>query len=1264
MRNNDAIDTFIKTNKPHFDKFKKYIVENDWTQQYNGKLFADAGIPIGRSFDYKLEFDDKKSEFSTQVGLVDNILTRLKYFIGKAKGDYKNPKFKRFYNSATNIIKLHQDRCDNYTAKIDISKILIPELKTLEVQFHGEIFKKYTNIDDVLSSYAYVEEEEKDSEQIEFYDNKKASLAVYKEVIRDFPSVKKKMESLKIDFDSTPTQTLHILNENPPVWDPDKHFWEQEKKTIQYYADEIKKIDNGVTIDGIHFDGWLYYHINHFRTQYPTTEIINEKKVSKDIVGVPPLRDNEWLISSYFVKASQEQGYALIAATRRAAKTTLNASRVERAKLLGRRGILLAGGSSSDLGQIVDNCKINIDNCEPAFAMTLLGETKEGNGEEYGIRRKDNRRLRHSILYVKNLDGGTNKKKGESLAGFTIDEFILDEAFKFPFLNQLQGLEPALFGVGVMRATPIMTACVCAGTKVWNNFGQLVNVEDIVQEQGILGYDGTTAKQQEITWMKPSHEKPCVRITTEGGDMIECSVDHKFMSHFDKDRNPKFMVAKKAEDLVPGDKLFTPTEIDIWGNRVEKNARLFGLMIGDGTMTSSCVRLSCGDKEIYEFVENKYDTRIGRTFETTAGNIFKDISIRGITSVLKEAGLLGKTCKNKTLPANLHNYTKESVCELIGGYFDADGSIKYDSKKNAITIVLTCYFKELLDEVKYQLYKLGIHSSIVKEHRKGGYKPNSDIYRLYINRIPDIVKFKNNITFLCKHKQKVLDKVDELSHIVRTRKPKNGYKFIVGNDNKGSFFKDISLDNLSMRAVKSVEHIGIKPVYNLTASNTHTYLVNNLIGFNTGGDHDLAVDGIKMLNDPVSSKVILMDWQELNRGVAEEYKTWTERPFGLFLPGQMSIRYGAKINISLCDYLRLDVDKHPNLKKVIIGVTDWKLTLENIKKERDSKIHDKLAYVKELAYHPIDPSEIFLSGKVNPFPVAEAKNHRKFLEESGNWDRRRDLYKDNEGKIRVEISTKELLTYPYKGVSDAPYLIFEDPPITKVPYGTYTGGFDDYKQEDSATDSVATFYVWKNKILGDPFSEKIVASLAIHPEKHKTVHEKWLLLMEAYQLDRTAFGENEDFKIKDFLDLKQLTEKYLAPSLDFTSSFTLANNQKRKFGWTPAAAKRFLFNLFVDYCNETFLVEQNDGKILELKGVQRIDDIYLLDEIISYSENANVDRIIGAMGGYGYIHYLISSCNWVPSRMSQKRQQEAEEKRVEYKRNLYGRGAGRMYGRR
>ena len=397
----------------------------------------------------------------------------------------------------------------------------------------------------------------------------------------------------------------------------------------------------------------------------------------------------------------------------------------------------------------------------------------------------------------------------------------------------------------------------------------------------------------------------------------------------------------------------------------------------------------------------------------------------------------------------------------------------------------------------------------------------------------------------------------------------------------------------------------------------------------TAGTEALSADGVKALNDPETYSIMPMQWDILERGVDPEYMTWEEdklRPFGAFIPGQCRVDM-PKIESNLADYLGKPESKE--LRKIKIKITDWKAAKEKIEAERESVTRDKVKLHKTIIYAPTKPSEITMSGKMNRLPVNEAKAHKQYLLETGLWDRRFELIRDIEGNIKQIPSKKPLADFPHKGgIVDAPFLIFEDIPKEKPKYGMYSGGFDDYASEDSDTSSLSSFYVKKNTVIGDPFSNKIVASITFRPEKHSDVWEKWLLLMEAYNLNQTAFGENFNYGIKDFLDKRQLSEKYLAPSLDFTASFNIPNNGKRKTGWNPSTAKKFVFDLFVDECNETFEIEQEDGSIRYLKGVQLIDDLGLLEEIIMYSDNLNVDRITSACGAFSYAHYLRSSNMW------------------------------------
>lgn len=415
----------------------------------------------------------------------------------------------------------------------------------------------------------------------------------------------------------------------------------------------------------------------------------------------------------------------------------------------------------------------------------------------------------------------------------------------------------------------------------------------------------------------------------------------------------------------------------------------------------------------------------------------------------------------------------------------------------------------------------------------------------------------------------------------------------------------------------------------------------------TAGTESLSADGVKALNDPKTYGILPMQWDILERGVAEEDVTWKEdklKAFGTFIPGQCRVDMPKK-DSNLADYLgRPESDE---LRKIKIKITDWTLAKEKIELEREAASRDKIKLHKTIIYAPIKPSEITMSGNMNRFPVIEAKKHKQHLIETGLWDRRREIYRDSNGIVRYQASTRELAEFPHKGgIVDAPCLLFEDPPTQKPVFGTYVAGFDDFASEESDTDSVATFYIMKNEILGDPFSKKLVASLSFRPSKHGEVWEKWRMLMELYYLEATCFGENFNYEIKTYLDRYHLSDKYLAPSLDFSSNFNIPNNGKRGSGWNPSTSKRFLFDLFVEYCNESFDIEQEDGSIRIIKGIQLIDDIYLLDEIIQYSDNQNSDRITAIMGAFSYGFFLRASHQWrvINYKTDEQRQEKPKEK--------------------
>ena len=60
-----------------------------------------------------------------------------------------------------------------------------------------------------------------------------------------------------------------------------------------------------------------------------------------------------------------------------------------------------------------------------------------------------------------------------------------------------------------------------------------------------------------------------------------------------------------------------------------------------------------------------------------------------------------------------------------------------------------------------------------------------------------------------------------------------------------------------------------------------------------------------------------------------------------------------------------------------------------------------------------------------------------------------------------------------------------------------------------------------------------------------------------------------------------------------------------------------------DYCKRQFEIKDDDGNVVKIKlGIELIDDIHLLEELIKYKKDGNFDRIISFGSALFYDHYL------------------------------------------
>lgn len=418
------------------------------------------------------------------------------------------------------------------------------------------------------------------------------------------------------------------------------------------------------------------------------------------------------------------------------------------------------------------------------------------------------------------------------------------------------------------------------------------------------------------------------------------------------------------------------------------------------------------------------------------------------------------------------------------------------------------------------------------------------------------------------------------------------------------------------------------------------------IAVGTGGEASLSGDAMNALSNPSSLNFLEMDWDAFESRIPKEGITWIRRTFATFVPAQMSYKSGLKSIIRpFGEFLGINSKE---LDKITIHQADWVHNTKVVLEDRKRVESDSLLLQQEKVQYPITCEDVFLSSEVSPFynVIEEATKHKEYLVQSGNWDRRRTLTKDNQGKIHCDLSTKPLVEFPFVGENqDPPYLIIEDIPDFKPPKYMYVASADFYKQEKtSSTDSVCTVGIYKYPLFGDENGKRLVASYAGRPKTYKDLNNKVLLLLEAY--NAIMLPENEDLGVfQTFLETLKLEEQYLEKHIDFNTALKYSDNDARKWGYTPRQSKRKLISMYANYLDEDVVIKNDKGEDVTVKRVQTIDDIWLLTEIINYSEAGNYDRISGHIGAIGLLHVLDKNYIY-PKGMTRRRNEDEAPKEV------------------
>jgi hypothetical protein len=340
-----------------------------------------------------------------------------------------------------------------------------------------------------------------------------------------------------------------------------------------------------------------------------------------------------------------------------------------------------------------------------------------------------------------------------------------------------------------------------------------------------------------------------------------------------------------------------------------------------------------------------------------------------------------------------------------------------------------------------------------------------------------------------------------------------------------------------------------------------------------------------------------------------------QRIHGLFISHKY--RMEAKEESSLGAFLDQPKDSDLHNVRMLVSNEEKATEITNANLERLKKAGDRVAYLKEKMYYPQEVDDIFLNEDTNIFDIEGAKRQKSRLLQQERTGIPVVLYDDGDG-VKHEFTDKlPISNFPLKNtdMKDAPVVIYEFP-IDTPPYGLYVAGVDPYRQgKSSYSSSLGSVYIYKrmHQLTGEKYQDMFVASYCARPDKKETWEEQARLLIKYY--NARTLCENDEISFIDYMISKN-DAHYLERQPDWLKEIVPNTTVRRDYGIHRSSEKirDFLHGCLKKYTEETLVTERDDdGNVIsETKGMVKIFDPVLLEEMIQYNEDGNFDRIIAA----------------------------------------------------
>lgn len=1249
---------YVNNNKAQIQKYRKYLKDIDWSII---EVFRDDG-----SLNEKVTYERRMDEWKLQKAMADSVLKRLTVLTKKYFQDRKESPYKTFLKNSLEVINIHIDRSDLYDSNIDLISNSSEYIRQMEMDLSNKIFTNNAELRDKLSELNLTLGDE--AGNVEFHADSKAPLVMHEKLCVMYPQIREKVKALGVDFESEPEPKFFIHDPNPPEWDTTKHYFDQDAKTLQYYVDEIKKIKNGIILDGVYISPWMYYHINFFVTKFPTT-FTNPKtgKIeSVDVTTTPPLRDNEWWVINDNYELAKDRGEMMfLAATRRAGKSTMQTSHLGVCVIQGKLELIVAGGSSKDLDVLQKNFEILQLNTHPALRVPFLLEDW-GKRVELGIKTKQNKTILNSFLKIINMDGGANSKS-EVFAGITPDAVIIDEIMKLKFKSQLEGLKPALdAGEGGKRCVAILAGTAGSSELAKDAFDILrfpteSDVLNMPWEKfnNMVPEEFRTWKERDFGTFIPaqmSMKKGMIKIESNLADFLGIDSDKlrdvkinltDWRGNFNsikEDREAK----KRDLELYTKEVLYYPT----CPSDMLLSGKINPFPVTEAIMHKEYIlqKGGCIGRKVFLSQDptgkiKASDTNaplpdypFGGGYIDSPVVLYEDLPENQPADHLYVAGCLTegqKVLTNKGLKNVEDVEDSDRLISKDGDFVRIKTFFKHErNNSNVFKFKIGNTFRETVFTEEHPIYvttPIRYTEGISKGRLKNFNLESFEFRRADEVKEGDWIKYPNI------YRKKQPYNVDSYWKQVKN------CKYIDSPLNSRDFWYFIGMYLGDGWVESSKNKIGI--IFNekeTVSINSIKTIVENIfkakVSFVKRPGSITLYFSSKVVSEFLNNN---FDKGALNKKIPEWVKYISEEFKYDLLMGYLNSD-GCFMNLPngylLTEFVSISLELLEGFQDILLSLG----LVSSLTKLRDSGTREIIKGVisKTKETYMLRVNQIDTLKMYRGFRKDLSQKHPKVLKELKNEVKSKHTCFLSKDLDYVYFRVRKINIEKYTGT----VYNFECETNTFLTHHITTHNCDDYKQDESGTDSVGSFHIYKVDVGFDKNCGKIVASLATRPDPHGKFHHQMYMLQQAF--NAKCFMENADMDYKAYLERMHVADRWLMTSLDFDGDMTREGASSRKYGWTPTPKnKKFLLSLLINYCKRTFTEYDEDGNPFQVLGVQKIDDVGLLSEIIAYTDTANVDRCTSFMSCLGYEFYL--NANYLlPNLNTQVEQRREQTKKI------------------